>query len=76
MCHTARRFHAAASSYMGGIMGNELVASIPVPVNNESEDARRVVEDIDGIAREGNWCVKESSVNHSNFVQPEWQPTR
>jgi len=58
MCHTARRFRAVVSSYMGGILENKPVATVPAPINTEFE-IKKVVEDVDGIARGGNWCVTE-----------------
>lgn len=56
MCHTARRFRAAVSSYIGGPTGNEVATS----VNTEFEETlhtRKVVEGADGIARKGDWSV-------------------
>ena len=57
MCHSARRFRAAVSSYP---TGNEDIASVPLTINSEFEETmhtRRVVEGADGIAREGDWSV-------------------
>ena len=46
--------------------GNRAVASVPLPVNTDFEEAlhiRRVVESADRIIREGNWYVIDFVLN-------------